>query len=107
MGKWIRFRRQDAQSDEFGRLVDEVDFDEQCVNVCIGDIFDKNEPTDEILKIKDLNIFSKSSYVGYTATPFANIFIDPDTNNEMIGQNKSDPASLICAINFFNKLNEN
>src|SRR5690606_29507353 len=26
----------------------------------------------------------RSSYVGYTATPFANIFIDPDTNEEML-----------------------
>jgi len=29
--------------------------------------------------------FSRSSYVGYTATPFANIFIDPDTEDEMRG----------------------
>ena len=28
-----------------------------------------------------LNCFSKSAYVGYTATPFANIFIYPDANN--------------------------
>ena len=30
-----------------------------------------------------LNIFDRSGYVGYTATPFANIFIDPDTDSEM------------------------
>ena len=32
-----------------------------------------------------LSKFSKSSYIGYTATPFANIFIDPykDVNNEI------------------------
>jgi hypothetical protein len=28
-----------------------------------------------------LSLFNKSSYVGYTATPFANIFIDPDENS--------------------------
>ena len=28
-----------------------------------------------------LNLFSRSSYVGYTATPFANMFIDPDAND--------------------------
>ena len=27
-----------------------------------------------------LSLFSKNTYVGYTATPFANIFIDPDDN---------------------------
>ena len=49
MGKWIRFRRQGSQSDEFGRLVDDVHFEKQRVNVCIGDLFDNNESTDEIL----------------------------------------------------------
>lgn len=28
-----------------------------------------------------LSLFNKSSYVGYTATPFANIFIDPDESS--------------------------
>ncbi len=32
-----------------------------------------------------LKSFDKSCYVGYTATPFANIFIDPDTDDDMIG----------------------
>ena len=32
-----------------------------------------------------LGIFSRSSYVGYTATPFANIFIDPESDDEMFG----------------------
>ena len=34
---------------------------------------------------KILEIFSHSCYVGYTATPFANIFIDPATEVEMFG----------------------
>lgn len=32
-----------------------------------------------------LHLFTRSSYVGFTATPFANIFIDPDSDSEMIG----------------------
>jgi hypothetical protein len=32
-----------------------------------------------------LHLFERSSYVGYTATPFANVFIDPDTEDEMLG----------------------
>lgn len=37
-------------------------------------------------KIRELiGLFDQSSYVGYTATPFANIFIDPDTEDEMLG----------------------
>lgn len=31
-----------------------------------------------------LALFERRSYVGYTATPFANIFIDPDSNSEML-----------------------
>lgn len=32
-----------------------------------------------------LGLFERSCYIGYTATPFANIFIDPKTDNEMVG----------------------
>jgi hypothetical protein len=32
-----------------------------------------------------LNLFRKKCYVGYTATPFANIFIDPDVNDDKHG----------------------
>lgn len=34
---------------------------------------------------KLLTLFKRSTYVGYTATPFANIFINPDEENELIG----------------------
>ena len=33
-----------------------------------------------------LSLFHRSCYVGYTATPFANIFIDPDTDDEALKQ---------------------
>lgn len=33
-----------------------------------------------------LRHFNRSCYVGYTATPFANIFIDPDTVDDMLGE---------------------
>jgi len=32
-----------------------------------------------------LGLFNRSTYVAYTATPFANIFIDPDSADEMYG----------------------
>jgi hypothetical protein len=32
-----------------------------------------------------LTLFKHSNYVGYTATPFANIFIDPDSEDELLG----------------------
>lgn len=33
-----------------------------------------------------LDVFDRSSYVGYTATPFANIFVDPEDADEMYGE---------------------
>lgn len=33
-----------------------------------------------------LNLFERKCYIGYTATPFANIFIDPETDDEMFQQ---------------------
>lgn len=43
-----------------------------------------NDPTAINLAIRDLlSLFDRSSYVGYTATPFANIFIDPENEDEM------------------------
>lgn len=32
-----------------------------------------------------LRLFTHSSYVGFTATPFANVFIDPDNVDDMLG----------------------
>lgn len=32
-----------------------------------------------------LDLFDRSNYVGYTATPFANIFIDPESEDKMAG----------------------
>ncbi len=45
---------------------------------------------DEISRINGqirelLGLFARSNYVGYTATPFANIFIDPDSEDQMAG----------------------
>lgn len=34
---------------------------------------------------KLLALFHRSSYNGFTATPFANVFVDPDTNEGMLG----------------------
>jgi len=43
-------------------------------------------PTTINIKIRELlKLFDRSSYVGYTATPFANVFIDPETEDEMLG----------------------
>ncbi|MDQ2136620.1 Z1 domain-containing protein [Alcaligenaceae bacterium B3P038] len=44
-----------------------------------------------------LNVFPSSSYVGFTATPFANVFINPDTTDEMVGDDLF-PRDFIYAL---------
>jgi hypothetical protein len=44
-----------------------------------------------------LALFRQSTYVGFTATPFANIFIDPDTDDEMLGDDLF-PRDYIYAL---------
>ena len=44
-----------------------------------------------------IHIFGRSCYVGYTATPFANIFIDPETDDQMLGEDLF-PRSFIVSL---------
>lgn len=49
-------------------------------------------------------LFDRSCYIGYTATPFANIFIDPDSVSEMLGADlfpKNFIVSLDPPTNYF------
>jgi len=45
-----------------------------------------------------MKLFSRSCYIGYTATPYANIFIDPLSIDEMYG-NDLFPEDFIYALN--------
>ena len=56
---------------------------------------------DEISRINGqirelLNLFDRSNYVGYTATPFANIFIDPDSEDQMVGHDLFPRDFIVC-----------
>jgi hypothetical protein len=49
-------------------------------------------------QIRDLlKLFEKRCYVGYTATPFANIFIDPDSTDAMLGDDLF-PRNFIVSL---------
>lgn len=62
-------------------LVIDDEADNASVNVAKGD----GDPTKINGLIRQLlALFEQNSYVGYTATPFANIFIDPDSSHEML-----------------------
>lgn len=45
-----------------------------------------------------LKLFKRNSYVGFTATPFANIFVDPDTQDAMLGDDLF-PRDFIYSLN--------
>ena len=58
--------------------------------------------TDEVSRINGqirdlLKLFERSCYIGYTATPFANIFIDPTSEKEMIGEDLF-PRNFIVSL---------
>jgi len=60
--------------------------DDEADYASINTKFDKNQVSkinEQIRKL--LQVFSRNCFIGYTATPFANIFIDPDTDDEMTG----------------------
>lgn len=59
--------------------------DDEADNASINTAKDPDEVTRINERIRNLlACCRRTSYVGYTATPFANIFIDPDTEDEML-----------------------
>lgn len=58
--------------------------DDEADNASINTAANPGEATriNELIR-ELLNLFRRKCYVGYTATPFANIFIDPDTDDAM------------------------
>src|SRR5690606_11092900 len=59
--------------------------DDEADNASINTSTDENDPTRINKLIRQLLVlFEQTSYVGYTATPFANIFIDPESEHEMV-----------------------
>ena len=73
--------------------------DDEADNASINTNTDEYDPTrinTEIRKL--LSIFTKSNYVGFTATPFANIFIDPNSETEMLNEDLF-PKDFIFSLN--------
>ena len=61
--------------------------DDEADNASINIRHGKDEVSRINGQIRDLlKMFERSCYIGYTATPFANIFIDPDTDHDMVGE---------------------
>ncbi|MEB1146827.1 Z1 domain-containing protein [Xanthomonas campestris pv. campestris] len=61
--------------------------DDEADNASVDTSKDQNAPRTINRLIRALlNLSSRNAYIGYTATPFANIFIDPDSENDAQGK---------------------
>ncbi|SEB20574.1 Z1 domain-containing protein [Pedobacter hartonius] len=59
----------------------------------------ENDPTIINKRLRQLlSLFKRSAYVAYTATPYANIFIDHKANNDSVGKDLF-PKDFIYALN--------
>ncbi|MDG2260584.1 MAG: Z1 domain-containing protein [Paracoccaceae bacterium] len=72
--------------------------DDEADNASINTSKDPNLSTTINTLIRELMAnFTRSSYVGYTATPFANIFIEPDSTHDMESEDLF-PRNFIKAL---------
>ena len=79
---WLR----DQNIDPVKGCVDEpmLLIDDEADNASVNTRKDETDPTRTNKLIRQIcNLFMNATYVGFTATPFANVFIDPDSVNAM------------------------
>ncbi len=72
--------------------------DDEADNASINTKASSNEMTRINAQLRELlKLFTRSSYVGYSATPFANIFIDPDASDDMVADDLF-PRNFIVSL---------
>ena len=80
--EWLRNNSQDSG----GRIagIPMLLIDDEADNASINTAVDPESPTSTNGRLRELlSLFDHNAYVGYTATPFANIFIDPESVDAM------------------------
>ncbi|MEG2832230.1 MAG: Z1 domain-containing protein [Bacilli bacterium] len=90
--------------------------DDEADNASVNTRKDEDNPTAINACIRKLlKLFTKSNYVAFTATPFANIFINPDSDHEMLDDDLfprhfiyalEPPTNYIGARNIFSNQGE-
>ena len=81
--EWLK----DMNAKKDGKITDVpmLMIDDEADNASINTNKEENNPTVTNAGIRlILSLFEKSAYVAYTATPFANIFINPDAEDEKL-----------------------
>lgn len=78
--EWLKSSNIDPQDDQLFLIDDEADYASINTQARKDKITRINKQIRELLQV-----FSKSVYVGYTATPYANILIDQDSMDDVVG----------------------
>jgi hypothetical protein len=83
LAAWLRALNQDREGHiDLPMLL----IDDEADNASINTRLNPSETTAINAAIRDLlKVFRRSSYIGFTATPYANIFIDPASTDDMLG----------------------
>ena len=93
--KWLK----DLNAKGDGRISDVpmLLIDDEADNASINTNKEDLDPTRTNGKIREiLSLFAKSCYVGYTATPFANIFINPDAYTDDVREDLFPRDFIYC-----------
>lgn len=93
--EWLR----DLNADQKGQIskTPMLLIDDEADNASINTNKPDLDPTKTNAWIRQLlKLFNMSCYVGYTATPFANIFINPKDEDEMIGDDLFPRDFIYC-----------
>lgn len=84
--KWLHDNNMDAVKGYINQPM--LLIDDEADNASLNTKKDETDPTKTNRLIREIcNLFKNATYVGFTATPFANVFIDPDSVDRM---NNSD-----------------
>ena len=96
LNKWLcTFNQNGREKIDHSLLV----IDDEADNASVNTNPEDRDPTATNYWITEiLNNFKRTSYVGFTATPFANIFIDPDSNESLEKENLF-PKDYIYSLN--------
>ncbi|MDU4788401.1 MAG: Z1 domain-containing protein [Clostridium sp.] len=94
LNKWLKISNQNSDNKiNLSLLVIDDESDNASVNTNAED----RDPTTINGQIRELlNLFDRASYVGFTATPFANIFIDPESNDKMENEDLFPKDYIYC-----------
>jgi hypothetical protein len=87
-------------SDSDGRISESLLLiDDEADNASINTNNAETDPTAVNKSIRHLlSAFRRRTYIGFTATPFANVFIDPDTSDQDFHKEELFPRDFIYAL---------